>query len=355
MTDRPRHPCPASSWLACLYFRAIAREFRWTFATLAGVVLVGAALYAQVPRPELNGDCPSPGTAVYCAWMALLAQQVFQSPAPWFIELVNAIYPLLGVLLFGEGVVRFAMLMISRRQGEKEWMKVMASVYRDHVVLCGIGHLGYRVLEELVKAAVPVVAIEKTENGRFVSSAKALGVPVLIRDMKEDQALIEAGIPNARVVIIATNDDMANLEVALDSRRMNPAIRIVMRLFDQQIASKIAEAISVDAAFSASALAAPVVAAMSTGSRVMSSMLIGGVPHVTAELAVTEHSPLAGQTTEAIEKSRAVRVLARILEKGDVESPPDPATPVRPGDKLVVHCRTADLAALATGQAAVTA
>ena len=28
-------------------------------------------------------------------------------------------------------------------------MRVMASTYRDHVVLCGIGHLGIRVLEEL--------------------------------------------------------------------------------------------------------------------------------------------------------------------------------------------------------------
>ncbi|NJL18652.1 MAG: hypothetical protein HC938_17335 [Nitrospira sp.] len=43
------------------------------------------------------------------------------------------------------------------------------------------------------------------------------------------------------MIVIATNDDMANLEVALDARRLNPKIRVLMRLYDQQIAAKIAE------------------------------------------------------------------------------------------------------------------
>src|SRR6202011_5071682 len=102
-------------------------------------------------------------------------------------------------------VVRLALLMVSKRQGEKEWMRVMASTYRDHIVLCGLGHLGYRVLEQLVSIGLPVVVLEKHGNSRHLTHAKELGVAVLIRDMKEDQALIDAGIKHARAVIIATN------------------------------------------------------------------------------------------------------------------------------------------------------
>ena len=87
-------------------------------------------------------------------------------------------------------------------------------------------------------------------------------MPVLVRDMKEDQALIDAGVQHARTIIIATNDDMANLEVALDARRMNPKIRVIMRLFDQRIADKFKEAALIDEAFSSAALAAPMVAEM---------------------------------------------------------------------------------------------
>lgn len=69
-------------------------------------------------------------------------------------------------------------------------------------------------------------------------------------------------MPYARAIIIATNDDMANLEVALDARRMNPKIRVIMRLFDQRMADKFKEAALIDEAFSPAALAAPILAEM---------------------------------------------------------------------------------------------
>jgi len=138
----------------------------------------------------------------------------------------------------------------------------MASTYRDHVILCGLGHLGSRILQQLLKSGTHVVAIEKHQEARFLAEAKATGIPVLVRDAKEDQALVDAGIAHARAIIIATNDDTANLEVALDARRMNPQIRIIMRMFDQQLASKVKDAIGIDEAFSSAALAAPIVVGM---------------------------------------------------------------------------------------------
>jgi voltage-gated potassium channel Kch len=147
--------------------------------------------------------------------------------------------------------------MTSRRRGEREWNRVMASTYRDHVVLCGLGHLGLRVLEEMRRREVEVVAIERDPAGRFVPAAKALGVPVLAADMRDDRVLEDAGIRHAKAVVVATNDDMANLEVALDARRMNPSIRVLVRFYDQQIATKIQGAFGIDEAFSSAALAAP--------------------------------------------------------------------------------------------------
>ena len=117
---------------------------------------------------------------------------------------------------------------------------MVASTYRDHVVLCGLGHLGIRILEQYVQAGVGVVVIEKDEQNHFLAKAREWNVPVLLRNMKEDQGLIEAGIARTPApVVIGTNDDIANLEVALDARRMNPRIRILIRLFDQQLAGKL--------------------------------------------------------------------------------------------------------------------
>lgn len=329
------------------YTRALLIEFRHTILALMAVLSIGTALYAITPHAALGGQRPSLLLSLYGAWIALLSQSLYSPPETWYLMLLCALGPLAGVLLVGEGVVRFALLMISRRQGEKEWMRVMASTYTDHVILCGVGHLGFRVLEHLVASNVPTVVLEKDVNGRFVAAAKAMDVPVLIRDMKEDQALLDAGITSARAVIIATNDDMANIEVAIDSRRFNPRIRVVMRLFDQQIAGKIAGALTIDAAFSASALAAPLVAALSLDTKALSSMVIGGVPHVISELKLAPGSRLANRRIDELESAHAMRILAVTSAAGASQSPPSSTTVARSGDTLIVHCRDAQLTALA--------
>jgi Trk K+ transport system NAD-binding subunit len=345
-------PSPRRAAVRLRYFLSIARGFRGTLAVLAIAVLVGGGVYAATPHAQFGGRPPPLLTCFYGAWMAMFAQPVLSPPETWYLDLLCGIYPLIGFVVVGEGVVRLGMLMISRAQGEKEWMKVMAQAERDHIVLCGLGHLGYRILGQLVAAGAHVVALEKDPECRFLADAKATGVPVLVRNMKEDEALVVAGVARARTIIIATNDDMANLEVALDARRQNPRIRVLMRMFDQQIADKVKDAFLIDAAFSAAALAAPIVAAMSQDSRVRSSSTIGGVPHVTLELEVEAGSSLDGSTVAELELSHRARVLARTGRAGEVESPPPVQGRVGGGDRLVIHLGLARLGGLSAAAAA---
>jgi hypothetical protein len=243
-----------------LYVYTLLKEFRWTIFLLIASVLFGGTLYALTPHKEF-GDQPPPLMISYLsAWLAMFAQPLLSPPETWYLAILCGIYPLLGFGLVGEGIVRVGMLIMSRKQGEKEWMLVKASTHRDHVVLCGLGHLGYRILLQMLRSGAQVVAIEKESDARFVAEAKATGIPVLIRDMTEDQALVDAGIEHARVIVIATNNDLGNIEVALDARRYNPKIRVILRMFDQQIADKFKDAQLIDEAFSSAALAAPIVA-----------------------------------------------------------------------------------------------
>ena len=48
----------------------------------------------------------------------------------------------------------------------------------DHVIVAGLGSIGYRVALGLVARGVPVVAVEVSDDGRFVSPARAAGIPV---------------------------------------------------------------------------------------------------------------------------------------------------------------------------------
>lgn len=257
MTNAGRRTRPLR--VAVLYALALLREFRAVLVVTATLVVVAAALFLATPQAELGGRRPDLLLATYAAWMALFAEVVFSPPSTWYLDVVHALYPLVGLVVLGEGVVRFALLMTSRRRGEREWNRVMATTYRDHVVLCGLGHLGLRVLEELRRRGVEVVAIERDPAARFLGTVRALGVPVLVADMRDDAVLEEAGVRRARTIVVATSDDMANLEVALDARRLHPTIRVMVRFYDQQLAAKVQGAFGIDEAFSSAALAAPVI------------------------------------------------------------------------------------------------
>jgi voltage-gated potassium channel len=331
-----------------LYALGVLRSFRLTLVGLVSLVLVGGLLFAVTPDSQFGGARPPVFTSFYAAWMALVGEPVLSPPAAWYLAVLEGVYPLLGLMVVGEGIVRFALLMVSRDKGEAEWMKVMASTYRDHVILCGLGHLGYRVLGQLLQTGAQVVAIENDPDARFLALAKATGIPVLLRDMKDDKALVEAGVAHARVVILATNDDMANLEAALDARRMNPKVRVVLRLYDQEIAAKIKGAFAIDAAFSSSALAAPLVAAMSLDVRVLGTYSVAGVPHVAAEVVALPGSGLIGRRVSDVETTHEVRVLARQRE-GEPPSAtlPGAQTVIEEGDTLVVHAASDRIGRLA--------
>ncbi|HEX8913254.1 MAG TPA: NAD(P)-binding protein, partial [Humisphaera sp.] len=333
-----------------LYVRALLFEFRYTLLALAAAVAVGAAVVANSADAKFDGRPASLPLACYTAWMSLLAQPTLNPPPTTALMVMFALYPLLGAGLIGEGVIRLGFLMISRRRGEKEWTKVAASTYRDHVILCGLGHLGVRVLEQYVKAGVGVVVIERDGANPFVARARGWDVPVLQRDMTEDQSLVDAGIAHARAIVIATNNDVTNLEVSLDAKRMNPRVRVLMRVFDQQLAEKLTGLLGVDQAFSSSALAAPIVAGMSMGVTVLSTAVIAGRPHVVAQLAAT--AGLAGKSVADVEREQGCRILGLAVDGADAESPPAPLAVVRDGAAVTVHVAADRLSAVAAAAAA---
>src|SRR5262249_55582379 len=51
-----------------------------------------------------------------------------------------------------------------------------------HVVVCGLGSIGFRVVEELIGSEERVVVIERARDNPLISTARRLGSPVLIGD-----------------------------------------------------------------------------------------------------------------------------------------------------------------------------
>lgn len=207
---------------------------------------------------------------------------------------------------------------------------------RDHIVLCGLGNVGFRVLEHLIHLGEPVVVVEKQEEGAFLDQARALKVPLVIGDVRFSSILKEVNIEEAKCLIAATDDDLANLDAALTAREANNEIRIVLRMFDQELAKKIQDAFSIQTAFSTSALAAPAFAMAAVDRRVIGSFNIGSDLMLNLQIDVIKGSELDGMTAAELDNGHA-SLLAHTDGQTDHRSlhPPGDLS-IRSGDTIVV-------------------
>ena len=170
-----------------------------------------------------------------------------------------------------------------------------------HVVVCGLGNIGFRVVEELVNSEERVVVIEQARDSRFVATARRLGVPVLIGDATVSQVLRQANVGQSRAVIAATSDDLVNLEVALMVCELNPTKRVVLHLSDPNLAETLREAANVRLALSIPTLAAPAFVAALFGDRVQNVFMIDGHLLAAFEVVIPPGDPcLAEQSVRAV-------------------------------------------------------
>jgi len=93
----------------------------------------------------------------------------------------------------------------------------------DHIIVCGYGRVGRRVVEELREANIPCVVIERDEE-------RAKGAPIhIIGDVTNDAVLKRAGIDRARALVSVVPKDADNLFVTMSARLLNERITIVAR------------------------------------------------------------------------------------------------------------------------------
>ena len=209
-----------------------------------------------------------------------------------------------------------------------------------HIIVCGLGNVGFRVVEELVRQEQRVVAIEKRRDNSFISTARRLGVAVIVGDAGVAEVLRQAHGARAKAVVAATDNELANLEVALLARELNPHQRVILRLTDPQIAETLRKAANVRLAMSIPEMAAPAFVAALVGDRVRTLFQAEGLLLAVVDLIFQEKDPFLGQPVKALGKD--YRFLPVGLWGPDKhEKSLD--TSLGPGDRLTVILPLAEL------------
>jgi Trk K+ transport system NAD-binding subunit len=242
-------------------------------------------------------------------------------------------------------VVSFGTAFFSRQERKEAWQVAVASTYRNHIVVCGLGRVGYRVSTQLLRMGQEFVGVERDPDGVFLDELREEGVTILIGDVRNREMLERAGIAVASAVIACTEDDLTNLEVALESREMNPGIKVVMRMFDQRLAERVRRGFDINTAFSTSQLAAPALAAASTRAAVDYSFYVKDVLLNVSQATIAPGSPLVGKTLGDLEEEFDVSTILHCTAD-DMNFHPAADLALQGGDQIVVFATLESLARL---------
>ncbi|HEY8759967.1 MAG TPA: NAD-binding protein [Candidatus Dormibacteraeota bacterium] len=205
----------------------------------------------------------------------------------------------------------------------------------DHIVVCGLGNIGHRVVEQFHRMHIPVVAMELSETQKSIAPVRRSGVSVLIGDAREVANLQKLEVGRARCLIVCTDDDISNLEIALTVRTLNPDLKVVLQLHDPDLAARVQRAIGVGISRSTSGLAAPAFVSAALGHRILSTLPVGERTLVVARATVVEKAAAAGKDVKWLLDGPYARVL--MVKRGEAETwRPGPDVVLLPGDELVM-------------------
>ena len=226
-------------------------------------------------------------------------------------------------------------LLFSRRVAEAFGLHRVTRM-RGHVVVIGLGAVGLRVVEELLRYGLQVVVIERDEHNRHLAQGRALHIPVVVGDATQAGTLDAANIGAASAVAILTSDDLTNLETGLSLQEYVKAggrqIPIIMRIFDRPLGRVIEESFGFHLVRSTSALAAPWFVGAALGSDILSTFYVEQELLLVASLTVAPTGGLAGLAMQDL--SARIRVIAiRRADTIALEHPPRRTTRFAPGDE----------------------
>ena len=142
-------------------------------------------------------------------------------------------------------IFTYAVSIISRFLLEGDLRKMLKDykVYKkiqklkNHTIICGYGRHGKEVLAEMIKSKSPYVVVEP--NPERVKILRDSEYFFIEGDATHDHTLKEAGIENAKAIVITFGEDAFNVYTVLTARQLNPKLRIVTRASSHEAEKKL--------------------------------------------------------------------------------------------------------------------
>src|SRR5271165_2106958 len=291
---RQRHPVRTAVEVA----RRLAwNKFGMIFLVLLLAMIAGFFLLLQVPRYSVTD-------AAYLTIMDMTGSALTQAS-------LGGPEKVSQVLLTADGVALLplvtAIIVGARLTGS---IRGEPRPRGGHVIVVGLGNVGTRVIGELHDLGFDVACVDRDPDARGIALARRLGLPLVIGEAYQPETLRAAGLENSIALVSVTSSDIVNLETALQARALREDLRIVLRLFDDDLAQRVQKTVGNVVSRSVSYMAAPAFAAALLEHQVLRTIAVGRHVLLMADVRVEPGADMAGQAVAELERDGQARVLA---------------------------------------------
>jgi voltage-gated potassium channel len=328
----PHVRAPVRFLMYLRFARYLFWEFRWPLGIFSTLVLVGG-LILHLCYDHDHGRLPF-AHACHAVFLMIFLESSLDFPTEWYLQPLFFLLPIVGLGAVADSLVRLAFLAFTRKQNLPEWNRMLASLCRNHFVVIGVGKVGYQVIKLLLELHESVVAIEMASGSPLLGELFDKGVPVVQGNARQSSVLDQAGVRQAKAVIVTTSDDLTNLDAAITARELNKDAKIVIRLFDETLATKVAGAFSMPT-ISTSHVAAPAFIAAATGRKIYQGFQLAGQYVHFTDMTICPTSRLVGLSVGEVQADKRINIVMQ-QGAGGVHVNPDPEIVLEPGDTILV-------------------
>lgn len=304
------------------------------FAVLLAAAVTGYALLAAAVRSI------SLANALYLTLTDGAGAAVTETSLSWPVKTAQILLTLLSLAFVPVATAAFLASRIDKSARDQ-----LQPV--DHVIVAGLGRVGTRVLGLLHDLGIEAVAIDSDPAATGIPLAAQQDVRVIIGEPQREEILLAAGITSCQALISVTNSDTVNLEAALTARALTGKPRIVVRLYDDDLAARLQPKISRTVSRSTSYLAATEFAAALLSHQVLRTIAVGR--HVLMLVRVRPGRPegqISGRPVSELNLPGELLVVGVRSGRGKIAWSPPPGYLVQPRDELFVVATRAGLSGL---------
>jgi voltage-gated potassium channel len=231
---------------------------------------------------------------------------------------------------------------LGRRRMERSIAKL-----KEHFILCGYGRVGQEIARIFTEEGVPFVVIDKDRDS--IATAEKDGRLYVLGDATSDEVLKEAGIEQARGLVVALGSDADSVYITLSARGLRPDLFIEARASSSMAGAKLKKA-------GANRIIAP----YSLGARRMAELALRpavvdfidtvirsrGRDLQMENITVSHDSALAGLTVEETRHRTKAAILTISRKGGKLLVNPSIEETIEAGDRLITLGTKKQLAAL---------